>query len=50
MAKNKNKQKNNIKEAQGKYEFANDQLGENTESRYEELKQDKKAGKKSGKK
>jgi len=30
--------------------FANDQLGENTEPRYEEMKQDKKGGKKAGKK
>jgi len=43
MAKNKKKQKD-VKDA--KYEFANDQLGENTEPRYEEMKQDKKGGKK----
>ena len=47
MAKNKKKQKD-VKDA--KYEFANDQLGENTEPRYEEMKQDKKGDKKSGKK
>ncbi|HOM03688.1 MAG TPA: hypothetical protein PLH43_12825 [Acetivibrio sp.] len=54
MSKNKNKQKKanekNIKDASGKYEFANDQLGENIAPKYEELKQDKKTGKKSGKK
>ncbi|HPD01241.1 MAG: hypothetical protein GX587_08320 [Bacteroidales bacterium] len=38
MAKAKNKQNKdnkNIKDASGKYEFANDQLGENMENRYE---------------
>lgn len=54
MAKTNNKQKkvNNrdIKDASGKYEFANDQLGENREPRYEGLDQARKGSKKSGKK
>ncbi|HHV29460.1 MAG TPA: hypothetical protein GXX73_07690 [Clostridium sp.] len=49
MPKNNKKQKN-IKDASGKYEFANDQLGENIEPRYEDMTKDKKAGKKNSKK
>ncbi|NLP12915.1 MAG: hypothetical protein GX383_00170 [Clostridium sp.] len=40
MAKSKNSRNKNsksIKDASGKYEFANDQLGENMENKYEEL-------------
>jgi len=40
MGKSKSKQKKdnkNIKDASGKYEFANDQLGENIENKYEGL-------------
>jgi len=44
----KQEKQKDVKDA--KYEFANDQLGENTEPRYEEMKQDKKGGKKAGKK
>ncbi|NMB33767.1 MAG: hypothetical protein GX992_05995 [Clostridium sp.] len=31
------KDKKNLKDASGKYEFANDQLGENMENKYEDL-------------
>lgn len=51
MKKNDKKEKKmQINSADGKYEFANDQLGENRESQFEELRPEERGNKKRGKK